>query len=95
MALFFPGHSKCPICDTVVGGADDYVATTHFIGDEADPLWAYSDAVMHRSCFLRWSHRRAFVAKYNATIGAITWGNGTYHDMQPDGTILSKRRGEG
>ncbi len=95
MALIFPGRSRCAICRTIVGVEDEYVATSHFIGDNSDPLWAFSDAVMHKGCFWRWENRQEFVAKYNATMGAITWGNGTYHDMQPDGTILSKQRGEG
>jgi hypothetical protein len=33
---------------------------------------------MHRACFLRWEHRAAFVATYNATGGGR---------MQADGTI--------
>jgi hypothetical protein len=40
MALFIPGISKCPICNTVVGENDERVATSHFIGDKADPLWS-------------------------------------------------------
>jgi hypothetical protein len=28
MALFFPGNSQCPICNTAVGGSEDFVATT-------------------------------------------------------------------
>ena len=92
MALIFPGKSTCPICNTVVGETEKYVATTHFIGDTADPLWPFSDAVMHRACFLQWQHRQDFVARYNALMGTITWGNGTYHEMQADGTIVSKQR---
>lgn len=94
MALIFYGKSKCPLCEAVLQEGDDIVATSHFIGDESDQLWRYSDAGMHRACFWRWPLRESFVSRYNATIGAITWGNGTYHDMQPDGTIVSKRRGD-
>ncbi len=49
---------------------------------------------MHRRCFLGWELRQRFVDTYNERVGSITWGNGTYHDMQPDGTIVSKRRGD-
>jgi hypothetical protein len=97
MALIFRGASRCPLCDGIIAEDDDIVATQHFIPDESDPLWRYSDAAIHRSCFLAWPHRGAFVAKYNATLGRITWGNGMYHDMQADGTIpdFSLVNGEG
>jgi hypothetical protein len=32
------------------------------------------------------------VARFNTLVGMITFGNGTYHEMQPDGTILSRKR---
>ncbi|HKI36223.1 MAG TPA: hypothetical protein VKA46_30480 [Gemmataceae bacterium] len=92
MALILPGKSRCPLCDTVIRAGDDIVATTHFIGDPTDLLWNFSDAAMHKACFLAWKYREEFVAKYNAVMGSITWGNGSYHDMQPDGTIIMKHR---
>ena len=47
MALIIYGASECPLCDAIIGEGGDIVATQHFIGDESDPLWAYSDAAMH------------------------------------------------
>ena len=94
MALIVYGASECPLCDAVLSEGDDIIGTSHFIADESDPLWSFSDAAMHRACFLTWPLRESFVARYNKTMGVITWGNGTYHDMQPDGTIVSKRRGD-
>lgn len=44
---------------------------------------------MHRHCFLGWELRFEFVARYNSTVGAITFGNGTCHYMQDDGTVRS------
>ncbi len=64
----------------------------HFVAERDDPLWQFSDVAIHRRCFRKWEMRDAFVARYNAEIGSITWGNGTHHEMQPDGTILSKSR---
>jgi hypothetical protein len=32
------------------------------------------------------------VKRYNDTIGAVTWGNGTYHHMEDDGSISVLRR---
>jgi hypothetical protein len=92
MALIFRGASCCPICGGVIGHDDEVVATTHFIAEGGDPMWRFSDAAMHRECFLDWELRKAFVERYNAEIGPLTWGNGTYHEMQPDGSILSRPR---
>ena len=45
------------------------LATTHFFGDEADPLSRYSDTGMHVACFLTWEHRAEFAARYEARLG--------------------------
>jgi len=87
-ALVFLGKTPCSLCGAVLEPGEDVVATTHFIADEADPLWKYSDAGLHRRCFLNWPHRVAFVEKYNATVGLQVWGNGTRHRMELDGTIV-------
>ena len=50
--------------------------------------WKYSDAAMHRRCFVAWDHRAAFVAKYNATVGQVVWGNGTRQRIELDGRII-------
>lgn len=92
MTLIFLGKTECSICGVVLEEGDDLVATTHFIADQADPLWRFSDSAMHRSCFLEWEQRQNFVQKYNDTVGTITWGNGTYHHMEDDGQISELRR---
>jgi hypothetical protein len=67
MALFSPGFTPCPLCGEIIAeGDDDLVSTSHFIGDHEHPLYPYSDAVMHRACFLKWEQRAAYVAAYNA-----------------------------
>jgi hypothetical protein len=66
---------------------DNIIATSHFIGDEHDPLWRFSDSAMHRSCFLAWDHRAEFVAKFNRTVEGLTFVNGTCHHMESDGVI--------
>ena len=93
MAIFISGVTECSICGVVLEEEDDTVGTTHFISDHQDPLWPFSDSSMHKSCFLAWPHRADFVRKYNETIGAITWGVGTYHHMEDDGEILGLKRG--
>jgi len=93
MALIARGETCCALCNAVIGKGDEIVATTHFIADPSDPLWEYSDAAMHRACFLKWERRLDFVAKYNATMGVNTWGLGTYHEMLPDGSVVKRHRG--
>ena len=92
MAIILLGKTRCALCAMVLKEGDDLVATSHFIADQQNPLWRYSDAAMHRHCFLAWDQRQRFVDTYNAAVGPITWGDGTYHQMTDDGRILSLRR---
>lgn len=78
MALIHYGFTPCALCGEVLAEHDDVVATSHFIGDPDHPLFPYSDAAMHRACFLRWEHRAAFIQAYNSEPG---------HHMRADGTI--------
>jgi hypothetical protein len=94
MAIIILSATKCPLCDKLLQANDDLVSTSHFIESPNDPLWRYSDAAMHRQCFLAWELRSQFVSRYNQIIGTITWGNGTYHHMTDDGTIQSLLRNE-
>jgi hypothetical protein len=87
MALIYPGI-KCSICGEPIGERR-LVATTHFIGDQSDPLWRFSDSAMHYDCFQTWPHRAEFAEKYNSTIGRMVWGNGTRHHMRADGVVES------
>jgi hypothetical protein len=83
MALFDSGNSRCALCEEALTESDDVVATSHFIGDENHLLWRYSDANMHKTCFLRWEHRAVFVATYNAQAEA------SFH-MRQDGTLRKR-----
>lgn len=77
MALFFV-NMPCPLCNEPIRVGDDIVATTHFIGNERDPLYRYSDSVMHRSCFDRWECRYDFTNEYRNTMTAIYPGDSHY-----------------
>src|SRR3982750_3333683 len=85
MALFSPGMTRCALCGAVLDDDDSHVATTAFLADAAHPLYRYSDAVMHRKCFLRWEHRPAFVAAYNASPAGGP-------KMRADGSLVGARR---
>src|SRR5215475_9390427 len=89
MALILMGITKCALCDSVLKVDDAIVATSHFIADPQHPLWRFSDAAMHKTCFLNWDQRRAFVDLFNQIVGSVTWGNGTKHLMRDDGAIVS------
>ena len=91
MALIFLGKTPCALCGKVLETGEDLVSTSHFIGDQKDPLYRYSDAAMHRPCFLGWPQRAAFVEKFNAAVARQVAGNGTRHRMELDGTIVVER----
>jgi len=91
MALILRGKTTCAICQLTLEKDDEIVATSHFITDKSDPLWRYSDAAMHRRCFLSWDARVQFVERFNSSVGRIVWGNGTQHHMLDDGTIVQRR----
>jgi len=60
MALWIPGKTQCLLCQEVIVDRDT-VSTTHFIVDRSDPLWPYSDAVIHAVrrglSLLHWTRR--------------------------------------
>ena len=87
MAIVILGTTKCAICERVIADTSCIVATQHFIADQRNPLWRYSDAAMHSGCFKEWPHRAEFVSLYNATVGQVVRGNGTRHFMREDGVI--------
>ena len=87
MALILRGATRCSICGTVLQEQEPVVATSHFIADQADPLWQFSDTAMHKGCFLDWHLRKQFLERFNATAGTIIFGNGHYHHMEDDGRI--------
>jgi len=89
MAILICGKTQCPICSAVISSGQPTVATQHFIQTQSNPLWRYSDAAMHYDCFQMWEHREVFIAEYNKTMGQVVWGNGTRHEMQADGTVIS------
>ena len=92
MALILRGKTECPLCSKVIEDGDNIVATSHFIADDKDAFWRFSDAAMHESCFLEWDQRQEFISKYNDVVGRFTSGGETYHQMNNDGAIISLKR---
>jgi hypothetical protein len=87
VALIVLGSSWCPLCGRVLHQGDELVATSHFIADPRDPLWCYSDAGMHRSCFLTWEHREAFRVRYNEAVRRFARGTAALRLMSWDGSV--------
>jgi hypothetical protein len=50
MALFIPGM-HCRLCGEAIESEDDAKLFPLFTGNEADPLFIFSDAVTHKTCF--------------------------------------------
>jgi hypothetical protein len=63
MALLIRGKTECALCRQVIDHADEVVGTTHFIADQADPLWQYSDAAFYKRCFDAWENRDEFLVR--------------------------------
>lgn len=93
MALILLGSTTCSICDRILNEGEDIVATSHFIADDKDPLWRYSDSGMHRACFVKWPEREIFISKFNEFAGKLIFGKTIYHEMKPDGTIVAIEHG--
>ena len=90
MAQIIRGKSLCSLCNNVIAQADPIVSTSQFITDESDPLWPFSDAAFHQECFVAWENREVFVARFNQVACHSVFGNGTYHYMQMDGTVVPR-----
>ena len=95
MAIVILGETLCPLCGCVISDGEGTVTVPHFIESPSHPLWQYSDTAMHYKCFQVWQNRNDFVAEYNNTIGRIVWGNGSQHQMQPDGVIVTTMASDG
>jgi hypothetical protein len=59
------GTAICALCHEAISPAEDVVITPDFLADEADPFYRFSDAAMHRACFVVWDQRKGFIAQFN------------------------------
>jgi hypothetical protein len=72
--------------------SDDLISTQHFIHDESNPLWRFSDAGMHHQCFVNWPLRNDFVQQFNRFFATRFNADDKYQYMQIDGTIEWRAR---
>ena len=50
MPLFFPGKSKCKICEKPIEGNDRHYGFSPFVSNDLDPLVVFNDALVHHEC---------------------------------------------
>jgi hypothetical protein len=67
MALIARGKSgeflqSCLLCGVTL--REPIFATSHFIADEKDELYRFSDSAMHWDCYSRWVHQERFATLY-------------------------------
>jgi hypothetical protein len=87
------GTATCAICRHAVRPEDDVVITPDFLADDTDPLWRFTDAVIHRPCFLLWDQRKSFVARYNRVARHMMVTDGSYPHMTSEGQIVQRPGG--
>ena len=85
------GAALCAICRQAIRPDDDVVVTPDFLADESDPLWRFSDAIMHRACFLVWEERRLFIARYNRLARQLIADDGSYPFMTSEGDLVERK----
>ena len=64
------GQAYCALCGEAIRPGEDAFVTPGFVADEADEFWRFSDAPMHRACFIVWDRRKAFTGRFNAVARA-------------------------
>ena len=85
------GRAHCALCGDVIRPGEDAFVTPDFLADDADPLWRFSDAAVHRACFLVWDQRKAFVARYNRLALRLATPEGSYLHLTSEGELVRRR----
>ena len=82
------GTATCALCHQSLRPDADAVETPDFLADEADPFFPFSDATMHRACFVVWDRRKAFIAHFNQVVRRFVAEDGTYLQMTSEGELV-------
>ena len=85
------GRAHCALCGSAIPPDDDALLTPDFIADDADPLWRFADAAMHRACFVVWDRRKAFVTRYNRIARRCVAPNKSGWRMTSEGDIVRRQ----
>jgi hypothetical protein len=87
------GRAHCVLCGEAIRPGDDAIVTPDFLADEADPFWRFTDASMHRACFLVWDRRKAFVTRYNRAARGLVAPDGSHPRMTSEGEVVRQWSG--
>jgi hypothetical protein len=90
------GSAICVLCGAAIHPDDDAFVTPDFLADESDPMWRFTDATVHRTCFIVWDRRKMFVARYNRIARRLAAADGTYLHLTSEGDLVTRfsaRRG--
>jgi predicted nucleic acid-binding Zn ribbon protein len=66
MALLIRGTTTCPICGKVIEEGEDASLFPHFVLNEKDELYQFSDGAFHSACLEHHPLRNALAATYKA-----------------------------
>jgi hypothetical protein len=86
------GRAYCALCGEAIRPNEAALVTPDFLADETDPFWRFSDAAMHRACFLVWDRRKSFVARYNRMAQHWLAPDGSHPHMTSEGDVVSRLR---
>lgn len=51
MSILITGSTRCPLCGEVIATSEEALQFPAFAWAENDPLWQFSDASVHTTCF--------------------------------------------
>ena len=85
------GRAMCALCGDAIRPDDDAFVTPDFLAAESDPFWRFSDAAVHRACFLVWERRKSFVARYNRIARRLAGPDGSYLHLSSEGELQRRR----
>jgi hypothetical protein len=84
------GHAYCALCGEAIRPNEEALTTPDFLADDSDPFWRFSDAPMHRACFLVWDRRKAFIARFNRLARQWLAPDRSYPYMTSEGEVVSR-----
>jgi hypothetical protein len=87
------GRAYCVLCGEAIRAGEDAFTTPDFLADDTDPFWRFSDATMHRPCFLVWDRRKAFVARFNRAARVWVAPDGSHPRMTSEGEVVHSASG--
>jgi hypothetical protein len=87
------GTAYCALCGAAIRPDEDALITPDFLADATDPLWRFTDAPMHRVCFLVWDQRKVFIARFNAIARRLVAPDGSYSQLTSEGELVRRQGG--